>query len=91
MNYSNLVKQYAAALGISQSDADKYLKAFASVVLEALQSNDSVDLSGFGKFKKSLRKARMGINPKTMEKISIAESKALTFKAALAAKKSLNS
>ena len=91
MNYSNFVKKMAAALNLSQSEADKYLKTFSQVVLDCLKDNDSVDLSGFGKFKKTLRKARMGVNPKNpTQKISIPESKALTFKAALAAKRTIN-
>jgi len=91
MNYSTLVKQVAAALNLSQTDADKYLKTFVSVLLESIQSNDSVDVTGLGKFKKVIRKERKGVNPQNPSiKILIPESKALTFKSALAVKRLLN-
>ncbi len=87
MNYSNLVKQTADALGLSVAEADLYIKGFTKVVLDALSSNDTVDISGFGKFKKTTRKARMGVNPKNPTiKISIPESQALTFKQSSAIK-----
>lgn len=92
MNYSNLVKQTADSLGVSTSEADRFIKGFTKVVLDSLSNEDSVDVTGFGKFKKTIRKARMGVNPKDPSiKISIPESKALTFKQSSAIKKLFNS
>ena len=92
MNYSTFVKQVAEKLNLSQAEADRYVKSFTQVVLDSLKDNESVDISGFGKFKNVTRKARMGVNPKNPTiKISIPESKALGFKQSLAIKRLLNS
>ena len=52
----------------------------------ALKAGNSVEIAGFGKFIVKVREARIGINPKTKEKIEIAASKVPAFKAAKALK-----
>jgi DNA-binding protein HU-beta len=50
-------------------------------IVEALKQGDKVNVSGFGTFSVSERKARVGRNPKTGESIEIAASRAAKFKA----------
>jgi DNA-binding protein HU-beta len=46
----------------------------------ALSQGDKVNISGFGTFSVSTRKARTGRNPKTGDSIEIAASRAAKFK-----------
>lgn len=50
-------------------------------IKERLGKGEEVAIAGFGSFKVVDRKARMGVNPKTGEKIQIAATKAPKFKA----------
>lgn len=59
-------------------------------IINVLTEGKTVDLGGFGKFEVSERSARTGINPATGEKIEIAASKGVKFKAAKAFKEKIN-
>ncbi len=56
----------------------------------ALKQGDKVNISGFGTFSVSTRKARTGRNPKTGESIEIAASRAAKFKAGKTLKDEVN-
>ena len=55
-----------------------------------LVKGNSVDLSGFGKFSVKERKGHDGINPATLEKITVEDKKAVSFKAAKGLKEKVN-
>jgi DNA-binding protein HU-beta len=55
-----------------------------------MRQGDKVNISGFGTFSVSSRKARTGRNPKTGESIEISASRAAKFKAGKTLKDSLN-
>ena len=90
MNKTELVAAMSANAGLSKKDTEAALKAFIDVVTEELKKGEKIQLVGFGTFEVSERPAREGINPKTQEKISIAESKMPTFKFGKAYKDSFN-
>jgi DNA-binding protein HU-beta len=58
-------------------------------IVKALRNGDKVNISGFGTFAVSERKARTGRNPKTGESIEIPASKSAKFKAGKALKDEL--
>jgi DNA-binding protein HU-beta len=70
-----------AATGLTKKQAGDALDATLEAIEEALAKGDSVLLTGFGKFEVRTRAARMGINPKTLEKIKLPETKVPAFKA----------
>jgi DNA-binding protein HU-beta len=70
-----------AATGLTKKQAGDALDATLEAIEEALAKGDSVLLTGFGKFEVRTRAARMGINPKTLEKIRLPETKVPAFKA----------
>ncbi|HPQ46456.1 MAG TPA: HU family DNA-binding protein [Clostridia bacterium] len=90
MNKSELVGAVAEKTGLSRKDAEKACNAFTDVLTEAMVAGDKVSLVGFGTFSVKERPAREGINPSTMEKITIAASKAPVFKAGKALKDVVN-
>ena len=86
MNKSDLIEQIATKTNSSKNDAQKFFDAFTDVVESALQKDDQVQITGFGKFYVQKREARQGINPQTKEKMNIAASKVPKFTAGNALK-----
>jgi len=81
MNKAELVNVVQKALGkdTSKAAAEKALDAVIESIGGALKKGKHVQLIGFGTFKVVHRKARMGVNPKTGEKIKIKASKSVKF------------
>ena len=71
MNRRELVNAVAAHSGLDKKTADAALSAFTAVVAKG----EPVAISGFAKFAKVERAARMGRNPATGEAIQIKASK----------------
>ncbi len=76
----------AQATGLTKKAASDAVEAMISAITGALKRGDSVLLTGFGKFEVRQRAARAGINPKTMQKITLPASKVPAFKAGKALK-----
>lgn len=57
------------------------VEAFLDLVAKALGRGEDVSFPGFGTFRVAKRAARMGVNPKTGEKIQIAASTKPKFRA----------
>ena len=90
MTKADLVNAMAEKAGLSKTDAEGALKAFAEAVTEALKAGEKVALVGFGTFSVGERAARTGQNPQTGEKIQIPAAKVPKFKAGKALKDSVN-
>ena len=86
MNKTDLIEQIASKTNSSKNDAQKFFDAFTDVVESALQKDDQVQITGFGKFYVQKREARQGINPQTKERMNIAASKVPKFTAGNALK-----
>ena len=87
---NNLADRVAAECNITKKLSKDIIKSVFDSILGFVSGGEDVPISKFGKFSKSTRKARQGINPKTGEKISIAESSRLRFKASSSTKADLN-
>ena len=81
MNKKELVKEIAESVDMSQKVVNEMVTTTIKVITEALAKGEKVALTGFGTFEVRERAARNGINPQTMEKMSIPASKAPAFKA----------
>ena len=75
MNRKQLVNAVATQSGITNKEAENVLKAFQDVVTAVVAKGEPVAMSGFCKFVKVDRPARMGRNPATGETIKIKASK----------------
>ncbi len=58
----------------SKKKSLEVVDAFWDIIVKTLASGGEVSFPGFGAFKAVHRKERMGVNPKTGEKIKIAAS-----------------
>ena len=61
-------------------DVKKILQIIFFEITEALCRGESIEIRGFGIFKTTVRKARMGRNPKNSELVQIPEKKAIKWK-----------
>ena len=89
MNKVELVTSVQKTLGSSKADAERAVDAVIAGVKLGIKKTKTVQLIGFGTFKIGNRKARMGVNPKTGQKIKIKASKTVKFSAGKAFKGSL--
>lgn len=76
----------AASVCSSKKEASEAVNAVFDAITKALSKEEKVALTGFGVFSVSRRAARMGVNPRTGEKIKIAATKVPKFKAGKALK-----
>ena len=83
MNKAELVESVQKVLGkdTSKATAERAVEAVIEGVKAGLRKGKAVQLVGFGTFKVVQRKARIGVNPKTGEKIKIKASKNVKFSA----------
>ncbi|HEY8543592.1 MAG TPA: HU family DNA-binding protein [Acidimicrobiales bacterium] len=75
MNRRDLVAAVANHTGRDRKDVDEVLKGFTDVVTTVVSKGEPVAISGFAKFVKVDRPARMGRNPQTGEPVRIKASK----------------
>jgi DNA-binding protein HU-beta len=75
MNKRELVNAVAAHTGIDKKQVDAVMTGFTDVVSAVVSKGEPVAISGFAKFAKVERAARMGRNPATGETIKIKASK----------------
>src|SRR5215470_558401 len=75
MNRRDLVKAIAAQTETDVKTVDAVLKGFTDVVTAVVAKGEPVAITGFAKFAKVERPARMGRNPATGEAIRIKASK----------------
>ncbi len=89
MNKSELVNYIADKVGSTKADAERMLEAFMEAVEKTLKKDDSINLTGFGSFSVSHRKARTARNPRTGETVKVPASKTPKFKPGKKLKESL--
>lgn len=85
-----MISVIAEKTGVSKSEAEKVFNATFDMFKEELAKGEKVSVAGFGTFKISERAAREGRNPLTGEKLQIAASKSVSFKAGTELKKVVN-
>ena len=81
MTKADLIESVAAKLDLPKGQAERAVNLVFEDIVKALRNGDKANISGFGTFAVSERKARTGRNPKTGESIDIPASKSAKFKA----------
>ncbi|MEX1111393.1 MAG: HU family DNA-binding protein [Chthoniobacterales bacterium] len=81
MNKVKLTEFVQKELGSTKADAERAVNAVVEGLKSHLKKSRVMQLVGFGTFKVVNRKARMGVNPKTGERIKIKASKGVKFAA----------
>lgn len=85
-----LVDAIQQKMGIAtKKDVENTIDAIFDTIMETMGKGEEVSISGFGTFIVKKRGARMGINPRTKEKIQIAETVTPKFRAGKALKEAV--
>jgi len=88
MSKDDLVEAVAKGC-CSKKEAADAVNAMLDTITKALTKGEKITLTGFGTFSVSKRAARMGVNPRTGEKIKIAARTVPKFKAGKALKEAV--
>lgn len=80
MTKDQLVDKIVAKCGCSKKTIYEFLANFEDVIIQALIKGEKVRMVGFGIFSVARRAARMGVNPKTGQKIKIPAMKVPKFR-----------
>ena len=72
MNRSQLLNALAERNEMSRREADEVVASLVEIITETVSTGEDVTISGFAKFRRVDRPARMGRNPATGEAIKIA-------------------
>ena len=75
MNRKELVNAVAAHTGLESRDVDKALRGTTEVIEAVAAKGEQVTISGFAKFARVDRPARMARNPATGEPVKVKASK----------------
>ena len=75
MNRRDLIQAVSTQTGVERRQVDSVLQGFTDVVTVVVSKGEPVSISGFAKFVKVDRPARMGRNPQTQEPVRIKASK----------------
>ncbi len=80
MTKADLIKGVANEAKITNQQAGKAVSWFTGAIAKEMKKGGRVSLLGFGTFSISKRKARVGRNPRTGQKIKISASRIVRFK-----------
>jgi DNA-binding protein HU-beta len=86
VNKLQMIDVLANKMNISKKEATTAVETVFGTIIECLQKDEEINIGGFGAFRVKSRAARMGINPKTSQKIEIAATKAPAFRPSKALK-----
>lgn len=71
MTKADLVEEVAEVAELSKKHSEQVVNTFFGSIIDSLSRGDKVELRGFGTFRLRRRKARMGRNPRTGEKVHV--------------------
>lgn len=80
MNKNELIEFVSRRAKLSKKDCLNCLNAITELIGEVLKRGDQVRICGFGKFEPKIRHERKGINPQTLEEITIKQKLIANFK-----------
>ena len=90
MKKIDLIEEISKQSMISRSESKRCVEVILNEISSAISSGERVEVRGFGGFYKRHRKERIGINPKTGEKVKVAEKFVPFFKPGKFLKEAVN-
>jgi len=80
MTKADLVDEVVRVTGVSKKHAETIVNTVFSSIVDALRSEDKIELRGFGSFRVRRRRPRQGRNPKTGDQVAVPEKRIPYFK-----------
>jgi DNA-binding protein HU-beta len=71
VNRSQLLNEFATSNELSRKQADEYLTSLVDIITATVATGDPVAISGFAKFRRIDRPARLARNPATGETVKV--------------------
>ena len=90
MTQSEIISRLADSSGMKKSDVKSFFDSLAEMATSEVKKNGEFTLPGFGKLKKTNRKAREGRNPATGAVIKIPAKTTVKFSIGKAMKDSIS-
>ena len=78
---TDLINRVAIRTNLTKSQIKKVVDSFINTITESLSEGTDIEIRGFGSFRTRERNARIGINPKSGQRISIPAKKVPYFRA----------
>lgn len=90
MNKQELIEKVAKDTGMTKTSAAAAMESAIDGIVKTLKKGQTITFVGFGTFKTSIRKARMGRNPQTGGAVKIPRRRVARFSAGKGLKDALN-
>ena len=90
MTKAELVEEVTRVTELPRKESEAVVETIFESIIAALQSDDKIEIRGFGSFRTRQRRGRTGRNPKTGESIKIPAAKTVKFTAGKAFKDAVN-
>lgn len=80
MTKADLIDKVTGLGDLTRRDGEVIVETLFDSVISALQSDDKVEIRGFGSFRSRQREARVGRNPKTGARVDVPAKRVPFFK-----------
>ena len=90
MNKQELIYKIADDTGMTKTGAAAAVESMIEGIVKTLKKGQTITFVGFGTFKTSIRKARVGRNPQTGAAVKIPKRRVARFSAGKGLKDALN-
>ena len=87
---NDVLKEIYSNIGIPVVFSGKILELILQIIIDGLNKNNKVKMSGFGTFKLRKKKSRIGRNPMTGKEYEIKSRKVVTFHPSAEVKRKIN-
>ena len=77
---AELVEEVTRVTELPRKESEAVIETIFDSIIAALQSDDKIEIRGFGSFRTRERRGRTGRNPKTGEKVAVPPKKIPYFK-----------
>lgn len=90
INRKDIIDEVSERAHISKKDSENAIREFIEIIQEALLEGKEVNITNFGTFSPMIKKSRDGTDPKSHQRITIKETKTVSFKLAKQLKEEFN-
>ncbi len=80
MTKADLVEEVTRVTELPRKESEAVVETIFESIISALQSDDKIEIRGFGSFRTRQRRGRTGRNPKTGAKVEVPPKKIPYFK-----------
>jgi integration host factor subunit beta len=91
MTKADLIEEVTRVTELPRKEAESVVETIFESIIQALKSDDKIEIRGFGSFRTRQRRGRIGRNPKTGAKVEVPPKRIPFFKPSKELKDFVNS